>query len=106
MVPMYPGAPEALWKTTSWPRCVMAIWVSADPKPPATTALPPPHAPTLHVSPVVHTLPSSHEAPGSDGMHTDGFPEQVKHGSTWHSALQPSPSRPLPSKQVQRVPTT
>ena len=96
MAPTYPGAPEALWKTTSWPRWVMATWVSADPKPPAskwtlqspvmstqgTTALPPPHAPTPHVSPVVHTLPSSHEAPGSEGMQTDGFPEHVKHGST------------------------
>src|SRR5205823_5042052 len=41
------------------------------------------------------------------GPHTDdGGAVQVQHGSTWHSASQPSPVVPLPSTQPQRIPIT
>lgn len=70
-----------------------------------TTGELPPHTPALQVSPVVQGRPSSQALPSAAGWHTEGFPAQVQHGSTWHSASQPSPFVVLPSKQVQRAAT-
>src|SRR5215470_7135391 len=68
------------------------------------TGVPPPQAPAVHVSPVVHTLRSSQAAPSGDGVQTDGSPVQVKHGSIWQRASQPSPLTVLPSKHSHRSP--
>src|SRR5262245_44174062 len=70
------------------------------------TDVPPPQTPPPHVWPVVHGLPSSQPLPSDSGLQIAGSPLQVQHGSTWHSASQPSPLAVLPSSQVQRVATT
>src|SRR5215468_2862396 len=67
------------------------------------TGVPPPQMPLLHVSPVVQTAPSSQALPSDAGTHIDGSPVHVQHGSTWHSASQPSPGVVLPSSHVHRV---
>src|ERR1051326_5457550 len=68
------------------------------------TGLPPPHAPAVQVSPCVQGSPSSQAALSGDGEHADGSPVQVKHGSIWQLASQPSPLVVLPSRHWHRRP--
>ena len=66
----------------------------------AQTIGPPTHAPALvHVSPLVHGSESSQGVPVR-GVHADGSPLHVQHGSTPQVALQPSPSSRFPSSHV------
>src|SRR5207249_12088353 len=92
-----PGAPPDI-SACRFQRPVMSVH--------GDTGAPPPHAPAVHVSPVVQSLPSSHALPSPAGEQIDGSPAQVQHASTWQVASQPSPFVVLPSSHVQRVATT
>jgi hypothetical protein len=59
--------------------------------------------PAEHVSPVVHSEWSEHEPPFGIGLHDEGVPVHVKHGSTRQDLSHPSPSIVLPSSHSQRV---
>src|SRR5262245_27322415 len=53
--------------------------------------------PALHWSVPLQKSPSLQEVPSAATLHTDGSRLQVRHGSTGHAALQPSPAAWLPS---------
>src|SRR5207247_1565245 len=60
-----------------------------------TTALPPPHVPVWHVSPVVQALPSSHGvASGFSGFEQPVTGSQVPASSHWPSSVHTTPLPP------------
>src|SRR4029079_17473523 len=100
MVPKYSRAPMSRtwtmlprWRTTRWKsissvmppkrltECTFQVPLMSVQ---GTIGVPPVQAPALQVCPLVQAA-ASHAVPSVDGVHTDGVPAHVQHGSTWQS---------------------